>query len=201
MQAFLCLALVVGGLATTCKHLSTGLPDSSCTPGKPFTGTQCGGKACVKSTLCKSGYSRTVRSVPASEKDDVYKSYGAADHAGFCKVKNGEGCEIDHLISLEIGGSNDQSNLWPQPYDTPVGKTTLKWNAHVKDTLENKLKKLFCTDEITLHEAQSCISTDWIACYKKHMGTDEPIENCGGHCDWLDDDDDDAKSKPTSLVI
>merc|ERR1719387_1426108 len=92
---------------------------------------------------------------------------------------------MDHLISLEIGGSNDASNLWPQPY------TGQQWNAHVKDTLEQRLKKEFCEGTSTLEEVQKCIASDWIACYKKHMNTEEPIEDCGGRCEWLDDDDDD----------
>jgi hypothetical protein len=42
--------------------------------------------------------------------------------------------EIDHLISLELGGSNDAKNLWPQP--SPDYKA--------KDELENYLHKRVC---------------------------------------------------------
>jgi hypothetical protein len=31
--------------------------------------------------------------------------------------------ELDHLIPLELGGSNDLRNLWPQPFEG-------EWNAH-----------------------------------------------------------------------
>jgi hypothetical protein len=42
----------------------------------------------------------------AAEKDAVYQSYAlAGNHTGYCDTQ--QGCEIDHLISLELGGSND----------------------------------------------------------------------------------------------
>lgn len=73
--------------------------------------------------------------------------------------------EEDHLISLEIGGSpTDPKNLWPQPY---AGQ----WGARVKDKIENRLHKLVCTHQITLQEAQMCISSDWIACYRRYLGS------------------------------
>ena len=74
--------------------------------------------------------------------------------------------EIDHLISLELGGSNDITNLWPEPY---AGR----WNARVKDNLENRLHRLVVNGELDLRTAQRVISHDWIAAYKKYFG-DEP---------------------------
>ena len=71
--------------------------------------------------------------------------------------------EVDHLISLELGGANDIKNLWPQSYvSTP-------YNARMKDALENKLHAMVCANQITLVEAQKEISTDWIAAYKKYV--------------------------------
>ena len=72
--------------------------------------------------------------------------------------------EVDHLISLELGGSNDIKNLWPQSY------TTKPWNAHVKDKLENRLHKLICYGAINIVEAQIAISKNWIEAYKKYIG-------------------------------
>ena len=45
--------------------------------------------------------------------------------------------EVDHLISLELGGSNAIRNLWPEPY---AGR----WGARTKDVLENRLHDLVC---------------------------------------------------------
>src|SRR5690348_3349279 len=66
-----------------------------------------------------------VRHVSAAEKRAVYRAYGIVPRRGVCAPK---GCEVDHLISLEIGGSNAIKNLWPEPYAGP-------WNAHIKDKL------------------------------------------------------------------
>lgn len=103
----------------------------------------------------------TVRNVSESVKNQVYKNYNVKNHQGYCSGP--EGCEIDHLISLELGGSNDIGNLWPQPYNDPEG-------AHMKDKLENKLHALVCAGKIPLGVAQHEIATDWKAAYKKYMG-------------------------------
>lgn len=72
--------------------------------------------------------------------------------------------ELDHLISLELGGCTDcVSNLWPEPYNIPMG-------ARQKDKVENYLHKAVCNGEITLTEAQLEIATDWTAVYYRVYG-------------------------------
>jgi hypothetical protein len=102
----------------------------------------------------------TVRNVSNATKQQVFKLYGLTRTTGWCAPKN---CEVDHLISLELGGSNSVKNLWPQPY---AGK----WNAHIKDKLENKLHRLICDGTLTPKQAQDAISHDWISAYKKYIG-------------------------------
>jgi hypothetical protein len=99
--------------------------------------------------------------VPESVKKEVYAEYHITHHS------KGQ-YEVDHLISLELGGSNDIKNLWPESYLTDP------WNAHVKDKLENRLHRLVCTGKITLKEAQDAISKDWIAAYIKYIS--EPVK-------------------------
>lgn len=86
-------------------------------------------------------------------KHQVYLEYGITSH------KSGE-YEIDHLISLELGGSNDIKNLWPQPYHGP-------WNAHQKDRLENELHRRVIHGEMKLEDAQREIAENWIALYQQ----------------------------------
>jgi hypothetical protein len=155
------------------------LPDGSKTPGailatvpdevaanclseKAGTSVQAG-ETITAELVCTSGYSKCIRNVPAATKTAVYSSYGlTGNHTGYCS--GSQGCEIDHLISLELGGSNDQKNLWPQPYQ---GTT---YNAHVKDQLENFLHKAVCNGDIALDQAQKEISENWIDSYKKRIG-------------------------------
>jgi hypothetical protein len=132
------------------------LPDAKLTPGEASP-------VLTQEKICAKGFStKQFRSVPASLKAKVYAAYGMRNHKGACKGK--EGCEVDHLISLEIGGANTLANLWPQPYaGTPL-------NAHIKDKLENRLHKLVCAGTLTLQEAQNEIAGDWIASYKRRFG-------------------------------
>jgi hypothetical protein len=69
-----------------------------------------------------------------------------------------------------LGGAEDIRNLWPQPYNNGV------WNARIKDALEDLLRSKVCNGEIDLATAQSEIAQDWVAAYKKHFRTQQPIE-------------------------
>ena len=122
-----------------------GLPDSACTPGAVFRGA-------TAATVCTAGYSASVRNVPASEKRAVYAEYGIRQH------RRGQ-YEADHLISLELGGSNAIANLWPEAARPRPG-------FREKDSLENALHAEVCRGGMTLAEAQRVIATDWLASYK-----------------------------------
>ena len=155
-----CSLLVHGGLVLTglasLSVLAAGfnlaaptLPDPKLSPGDVLTSDS--------AKVCVSGYTKTVRNVPQVLKEQVYREYGITSR------QPGE-YEIDHIISLELGGSNSLRNLFPQSYQTqPL-------NAHVKDSLENRLHSLACSGKITLSEAQTAISTNWTAAYVKYIG-------------------------------
>ena len=130
------------------------VPDPKLTPGAVLQVS--------KADLCQPGYTKLVRNVPEAVKRQVYAEYGITSH------KRGE-FEVDHLISLELGGSNSIKNLWPESYLTEA------WNAHVKDALENRLHELVCSGELDLATAQHEIATDWIAAYKKYVHTQVPV--------------------------
>lgn len=137
---------------------TTGLPDSNKTPGAT--------RVVDVHTLCTTS-TKLIRNVPQEEKIAVYREYGLfRNHTGFCRDTSSaykdEGCEVDHLISLELGGSNDIKNLWPQKY---FGLH----NAHEKDALENYLHKEICQGKISIPQAQACISNDWIGCKAEMM--------------------------------
>lgn len=125
------------------------LPDPRLTPGDVLTRS--------KNEICRPGYARSVRDVPQAVKNQVYRLYGISSHAP------GE-YEVDHLISLQLGGSNSVKNLWPQSYKTQP------YNAHVKDRLENKLHDLMCSGQISVQEAQQAIAQNWIEAYRKYVG-------------------------------
>jgi hypothetical protein len=72
--------------------------------------------------------------------------------------------EIDHLIPLCLGGSNDPSNLWPQ-LRRSIEKT---WNGEAKDRLEHRLCEMVCQGKIEIGAAQEAFATDWIVAYEKY---------------------------------
>ena len=128
---------------SNCKALK-GMPDSACTPGAVIS-------TATKAKVCKSGYARSVRNVPTSVKNKAYSSYSITHH------RTGQ-YEVDHLISLELGGSNDISNLWPELASPKPG-------FHEKDKVENYLHSQVCSGAISLQKAQVEIATDWLGVY------------------------------------
>ena len=125
------------------------LPDPQLTPGDTLEVTL--------ADICTVGYTKKIRNVRASMKRQVYSAYGREPNKGIC-------CEVDHLIPLELGGSNRASNLWAEPYD-------IEWNARVKDRLEGRLHRLVCAGKLDLALAQKAIAKDWIAAYRLYVVT------------------------------
>ena len=182
------LAITLTLLLTAAPAAAEGpqLPDKAKTPGAPLlTVPDQNAAACLTqlmgnpvsigeaislTMICKPDYDKCIRDVPEDEKKAVYNAYGipGGEGHGYCDVT--EGCELDHLISIEIGGSNEQKNLWPQPY------SGLQWNAHVKDRLENFYHDQVCTGKIPLTTAQGEIANDWVAAYKKRIGPEPESE-------------------------
>src|SRR5271165_5272884 len=130
------------------------LPDPDLTPGNTFDVTA--------QDLCVISYSKKVRNVPAEMKREVYEEYGITSHEP-------GNYEVDHLIPLELGGSNSIKNLWPESHRTSP------WNAQVKDRLESKLHELVCSGQLDLKTAQRAIAADWIEAYKMYVSPNPPI--------------------------
>jgi hypothetical protein len=59
--------------------------------------------------LCAESFTtKPFRKTTQKMKDDVYAAYGVKRGEGYCAGKgSGHGCEVDHLISLELGGLDD----------------------------------------------------------------------------------------------
>lgn len=120
--------------------------DKACTPGAIFSDV-------TAEQICVRGYSKSVRNVPVEVKHEVYREYGITHHSP------GE-YEVDHLISLELGGSNDIANLWPEAAEPRPG-------FHEKDKVENYLHQEVCAGRILLSRAQAEIANDWLDVYKQ----------------------------------
>jgi hypothetical protein len=135
---------------TTGCQATLPLQDKACTPGDILPDA-------TKDKICVPGYAGKTRNVTQSTKNQVYDEYGIKTH------KAGE-YEVDHLVSLQLGGSNDISNLWPEP-------ATPKPGFHEKDRVENYLHDQICKGQIDLRQAQIEIATNWLAIYKSMPGS------------------------------
>jgi hypothetical protein len=72
--------------------------------------------------------------------------------------------EIDHIVPLELGGSPDIANLFPE-------RAAIHVDYHVKDRLENRLHELVCSSQISLQTARQQIAANWQRLYRNLYGS------------------------------
>lgn len=161
-----CLALLlVVGCIWTVRHIvrarssfeamnaeAIALPRRTLTPGST--------RAVQVAELCSSQDLDNDPPVNPSLEQAVFEEYGVP-------ASSKEDYELDYLITPALGGVDSIQNLWPQPYSST-------WNARVKDQLEDHLHELVCQGKVQLATAQSDISSNWIAAYKRYFNTDRP---------------------------
>jgi hypothetical protein len=117
-------------------HFEGLLPDPRCTPGAVQTTDRA--IVCGTST-------RSRREVSEETRSRVFAEYGLSPH-------HAPGAyELDHLIPLELGGSNDIANLWPEAAP----------GFHRKDEVENYLHDSVCSGRMSIPDAQRAIAADW----------------------------------------
>jgi hypothetical protein len=115
--------------------------------------------------VCQRGYSSSVRNVPAEVSREVYREYGITQ-------RTTSEYEVDHLVPLELGGSNDIANLWPEAAEPRPG-------FHEKDQVENSLHDQVCGGGMGLLDAQRAIATNWLDVYQhlpqRALATPAPV--------------------------
>jgi uncharacterized protein DUF3761 len=122
------------------------LPDRRCSPGAFYGGL-------TRDVLCgRVFHTSAVRNVPQTEKFAVEREYGLAP------AYYGRSLEIDHIVPLELGGSNAIANLFPER------------GYAAKDRLENRLHQLVCAGRMTLGAARVGIARNWTLLYRHVFG-------------------------------
>ncbi|MGD9700934.1 MAG: HNH endonuclease [Acidimicrobiia bacterium] len=124
------------------------VPNPQLTPGDAFDDVD-------EWDICDLHYTQGVRQPRFNAKVAAFASYGVS-------IRDRDVYQVDHLIPLSLGGSNEETNLWPQPYDDQAG-------AEQKDQLERQLRGLVCSNAMTLLAAQQAITRDWWLAYQTYM--------------------------------
>jgi hypothetical protein len=133
----------------SCHAIGSGLysrPDPHCTPGALNPSVT---QATIGKTICRSGWTKTVRPPARITDREKVGSIAAYGDRGSISVY-----EYDHFVPLELGGAvNDARNLWPEPGGSP----------NPKDSVEGQLRREVCDGDTTLAQAQRAIAANWVA--------------------------------------
>lgn len=163
------MAFVIAGIVPALSQMLPLLPNHMLTPGLARTDL-------TLKKICTTKWGKDARHVSSAMKQQVFAAYGLTGNKDPACIRDASGrrCEIDHLISRELGGADDVKNLWPQPYGSQP------WNAVRKDCVETRLHKEVCAKNptTTLQQAQYDIRTDWTAVYLRYYEHPVPGQKC-----------------------
>jgi len=129
------------------------IPDPSCTPGavNPTLTTEVLTNPTFRTSCVRDA------ATTAQEKTKTYLWYNIkhpANNTGATQT-----CELDHLISLEIGGGDTLDNIWPQC--GPKGVALRNRYFKQKDIVENYLAAQIKAGKMKLADVQKGIAEDW----------------------------------------
>jgi len=140
--SFMAAAVMVGVPAFAAAQL----PSSFQTPGAK-------GKA-NDAQVCAADFEASVKPIAKWQRDQALERYGKRpeDFTG----------DLDHLIPIALGGTNDPDNLWPLPSSKEMG-------PEQKKALDLKLHEMVCAKTLTLKAAQDAIKKDWVKAYAQYV--------------------------------
>lgn len=121
------------------------LPDNYKTPGAAT-------KANMKQ-ICAADYAGSVKPVAGWQRTEALSRYGL-------RPESFSG-DLDHLIPVALGGSNDPDNLFPFH---PQNELTLD----AKNRLADKLRQMVCDGKMSLKDAQDAFKKDWTKAYRQY---------------------------------
>ena len=143
--------ILLGHRTQTSRCARSARPDRHCSPGAYYA-------RLTKRVICAGSFrTGAIRNVPQAEKFHVEREYGMAP------AYYGYSIEIDHIVPLELGGSNAIANLFPEPGSGAA-------NYHMKDALENRAKAEVCDGRLSLRTARRGFARNWEALYRRLFG-------------------------------
>jgi hypothetical protein len=139
---FMTAAAIIGVPAFAAAQL----PSSFNTPGNKSKAND--------TQVCAADFEASVKPMAKWQRDKALELYGKRpeDFTG----------ELDHLIPVSLGGTNDPENLWPIPASKEIG-------PEQKKALDVKLHQMVCDKTLTLKAAQDAIKKDWVKAYGQYV--------------------------------
>ncbi len=130
------------------------IPDPHCTPGavNPQITREVLKTKGFTTRKCERNFATTVK-----EKEATYRYYGVRKPSH--NSGRNEVCELDHLVSLELGGADTMDNIWPQC--GPDRVTLQSRYFKIKDKVEGYLARQVKAGTMSLEQAQAGIASDW----------------------------------------
>jgi hypothetical protein len=142
------------------------LPNQQLTPGAINPSVT---QSNIHQTICVAGWTKTIR--PSTSYTNRVKRASMAAYG--IPAADIDKIELDHLLSLEVGGAPfDPKNLWPEYWYLNVNG--LDEGAHQKDKAETATNRAVCDGRITLIEAQKQLMTDWRVLYYRFVAKEFP---------------------------
>ena len=128
------------------SYAAAPLPSSLPTPGNKSKANE--------AQVCAADFEASVKPMAKWQRDQALERYGKRpeDFTG----------ELDHLIPISLGGTNDPENLWPLPANKDMG-------PEQKKALDLKLHQMVCDKTIKLKDAQDAIKKDWVKAYNQYV--------------------------------
>jgi hypothetical protein len=141
------------GKCTTRMSHGYPIPDPICTPGAI--------NPTVTTDVLRNPEFRTrcIRNQATSEHEKFETYYWYDIQHPYHNRGRAQVCELDHLVSLELGGADTLDNIWPEcgPADVKLRRRYFKQ----KDIVENYLAKMVREGKMDLGQVQRGIAEDW----------------------------------------
>jgi hypothetical protein len=140
--SFVVAAAIIG----VSSYAAAQLPSAFQTPGNKSKASE--------AQVCAADFEASVKPMAKWQRDQALERYGKRpeDFTG----------ELDHLIPISLGGTNDPENLWPLPANKDMGPAE-------KKALDQKLHQLVCDKTLKLKDAQDAIKKDWVKAYNQYV--------------------------------
>lgn len=155
------------------------IPDRTTTPGST--------RDLTLEEILATKWSDDPRRVTQSMKQQAFDDYGLEgyDDPAYPPDRHGRRWQIDHLIPRQMGGADEQSNLWPAPYNAthpynpnyPEDHVMNPWDVVRKDITANRLMKAVREGQMTLDEARTRMQGDWRQTYIEFYGIPDRMDS------------------------